>query len=607
MNKKLLFMPLVAAMAFTGCTSDEPVNPGNSGDSDTHYLAVSIIATPTAGGGRYTETEGAYENGTAEENTVNKVRFYFFTATGNPSTVKKNSTVNYMDCTPTPKSNTTEPTDNHETVSNRLDAVLMINTNDGDKLPAKVVAVINPPSSLDGRSLSLPALGAEAIDFTGYTGNSVQVNTEASPVDEPTTIDEKSTSNGFVMSNAVFVNEAKSIENATVVDANFYAKDEASAKEKPLKIYVERTVAKVRVNLGSALTGNQPNPEDIESKLIKLQYLDDSKNAQDLKIKVGDTDTEQQVYIDLKGWNISGDLNKGRLLKDIQPGWTTTPPTGFDASWNLYALHRCFWANYCTGAVNRYDMFRRDNNTDFSAYTYCNENAEHTNSTDGSPIRETDVIIPAIICDASGNPLNICEFAGYRVIDNETFATTKTRIITMITSDGSEFWTEETSASAEGSKVYRTIKPEDIKFEIIYDSPSITDNNRYYVKASWAEQKTWYKGDPSKLDTPTSVANWSQNELNDVLAPYNTIKVWNKGQTYYYLEIPHFANKAGVVRNHLYNITIDGIYGLGTPVFDSSKKIIPEKVTPESIYIAAQVNILDWRIVSNNVSLDWGK
>ncbi len=58
----------------------------------------------------------------------------------------------------------------------------------------------------------------------------------------------------------------------------------------------------------------------------------------------------------------------------------------------------------------------------------------------------------------------------------------------------------------------------------------------------------------------------------------------------------------GVVRNHIYNITINSIKGLGIGIFDPTVDIIPkDKIKP--LYLAASFNVLSWRTVDQTVDL----
>ena len=43
---------------------------------------------------------------------------------------------------------------------------------------------------------------------------------------------------------------------------------------------------------------------------------------------------------------------------------------------------------------------------------------------------------------------------------------------------------------------------------------------------------------------------------------------------------------------------------LGTPVADESEEIVPGKIEEETYFVAAQVQILKWKMVSQSVSLE---
>ncbi len=58
----------------------------------------------------------------------------------------------------------------------------------------------------------------------------------------------------------------------------------------------------------------------------------------------------------------------------------------------------------------------------------------------------------------------------------------------------------------------------------------------------------------------------------------------------------------GVVRNHVYNLTINSITGLGTALRDPDQPIVPAKEEANQ-YIAARLNILGWN-VANTWSVD---
>ena len=67
------------------------------------------------------------------------------------------------------------------------------------------------------------------------------------------------------------------------------------------------------------------------------------------------------------------------------------------------------------------------------------------------------------------------------------------------------------------------------------------------------------------------------------------------------------------MRNHIYEVVLQSVTGLGTPVLnykdengnDVWENITPQKPTPDAYFLGASLNILSWRVVNNNTSLDW--
>ena len=80
------------------------------------------------------------------------------------------------------------------------------------------------------------------------------------------------------------------------------------------------------------------------------------------------------------------------------------------------------------------------------------------------------------------------------------------------------------------------------------------------------------------------------------------------GKAYYFVPIKHLGKAGelgeyGVVRNHFYKITLTGIKGFGTPVYNPDKVIDPTVPSYDNTFLAARVQVLQWRIVNQNVSL----
>ena len=144
----------------------------------------------------------------------------------------------------------------------------------------------------------------------------------------------------------------------------------------------------------------------------------------------------------------------------------------------------------------------------------------------------------------------------------------------------------------------------------------MTEPGRYYVYAQLKDDVftagEWFAddhvGDITAADPATPAI--TLQEANAQLKKAGHAKVWKEGMTYYYFDIKHLGaagkpGEYGVVRNHLYNATITALSGLGTPVYNPEEVIYPEPVDPDDQYIAAQINILSWRLVPNNIELKW--
>ena len=127
------------------------------------------------------------------------------------------------------------------------------------------------------------------------------------------------------------------------------------------------------------------------------------------------------------------------------------------------------------------------------------------------------------------------------------------------------------------------------------------------IGSNWAEYLT--------ITHPEGVEQWEgviglstditvSEDVKAEIAKLEKVLWWNDGKCYFYVPVEHFGGKVGVVRNHWYNLTINSIKGLGTPVADESEEIVPGKIEEETYFVAAQVQILKWKMVSQSVSLE---
>jgi hypothetical protein len=132
------------------------------------------------------------------------------------------------------------------------------------------------------------------------------------------------------------------------------------------------------------------------------------------------------------------------------------------------------------------------------------------------------------------------------------------------------------------------------------ENPTVTENDyEAIVTLNTTEQLYTSSG--------TTFTPVDASEVEDKLEGFATVKLWNDGKTYYFLPIAHLADsgKNAIVRNHVYKMNLNSVSGLGTPVPNADKVIVPEKVEGDELsYIAASVYVLKWKVVENNVDLN---
>lgn len=563
MTKSVYFWLIaIASMLISSCSQDDIIQDDDNGKDDTKsYLSVKFMSSDDFS----SRADGTgYEDGTSDENKITKVRFYFFTGSGAPANVKLNGStyVNYYDWTPGEDDLTDETEKDH--VAKKLQATIVINTHSGDKLPQQMAAVINPTeTTVPSRTLQ---------DLKKVTNDYAKTAL---------------TSAGkFVMFNSVFGNENKTAEICAVpVTSANLASTADGARANPVTIYVERNVAKVEVTMGSGITVTGGD-------MMELKDKDDAKLTVDGK----------QVYLKINGWKLAAETTTGRLGKKIDLEWAYN-------WWNNFSKSRSCWAINSSDAANRYYSYNLIN-TPLANSLYTNENAEdYTNETNESAnLNHTKVILNGTLCDEDGNGLTIVRHMGayftdkYSATESENLPLLKKSILGQMAVNGTKFYYKD-------GNVMKQISEKDIKIASTTVQEKENSKNNCYVYAQLtaeAAAKAWYTSDADDA-TPLTGADAIINEALKNKNLVDRALVWRDGMTYYYYEIVHNLgdNTIGVVRNHVYKTKVTKIAGLGTPVYNPEDKIYPEKPDDNDHFIAAEVNILAWHIVSNSYELEW--
>lgn len=597
--KKLSYLGTIGflSMALWACSdnSDEGVNrPASNENGELNYISVNIVSSNASTRADAVADASNYEDGEGDENTVNTVRLYFFKGNGDPFVVNVADGTQYSYVTAS--SEYIDGGQNSPNVEKIITATAAVSLPKGE-FPSQVIAVINPDANLSNLNLASLSQLSGAVNINGQTGNFFTPGQTS-----------------FVMSNSVYASSSQELMETTLVSsANFFTAPGA-AQANPVTIYVERVVGKV-----SLTTSLSPTTGLTASNLYAT----------------GATYNNQPVYVQFLGWNVTSTTGTSYLMKQINPEW---PENLFGQSsgqpWNYAGFYRSFWAinpadvvyNYYNfgfqpdssnnGFTNSENPYAANAITCFTApeeegdpvnYTYLQENAAQNYETGAGTNHPSQVIVAAQLCDANGNPLTFAEW-GYGKYEVSTL---KNVFLTSIVSSLNPY--KKTTSSS--GTTYSQISTSDIEFVTAMSlDPNLAnwvEKGRYYVFAQLVPQTSedgvtveWVNGDNDSATTLTA------QQINDALKGLGHAKIWNNGYTYYYFDIEHLGaedcpGEYGVVRNHVYKCDIKTLTGLGTPVFDPTETIYPEKPSDEETYIAAKINILSWRIVSQEVNFAW--
>lgn len=342
---------------------------------------------------------------------------------------------------------------------------------------------------------------------------------------------------------------------ATDIENKTY-KSQEEARSNPVDVYVERVVAKVRT---SAISENFTKGATINV---------DGKDV-----------TLSQTIEGIEIANIAG---TSYLFKNIDgsDSWAWT-------AWNDATNYRSYWAT-CPGQLEYANQSWNviDNTEATSEQTfYVQENTSATKSC---------VLVTATLKNEEGNAYDFVRWAG----NYYTPGNFKSQYCTLLKNAGFLVKTDENGST-------RTINVEDIEW---------LSADAHAAKVNSGELKG-YESTVQLTETAAETLDFVKDgEDSDaaavnafLLKKENLVWYWNGGKAYYFVNIEHFGTEGfdvGVVRNHIYDLTLNSLTGVGVAVFNPDETIIPEKPSDDLYYLAAKINILKWRLVSQTVNFE---
>lgn len=620
--KFLSALTLIGAAAFglTACSSsDDAAGTGSNENGDSKYITVNLTSVGTAGaagakanpftraGEQYDVNGGKYENGTDNENTIKTARFYFFTSNGQPYMMTNGT--NYLSV----NNFEMKVGDNNTTVEKKTRAVLVINGVTGT-VPRYMVCVANPNTETEQQlgtgSLTEDQLAnAERKIASAHTGSGANAS-------------------DFVMTSSTYDNSGQTVF-LTSTDGHIFTSS-TEATNNPVEMYVERLDAKVKTSLGA---------KDADHPWDNITYYTSSSTSDDIVASttdgayqrsgsiypVGKTDEGTQVYALVKGWGVSDEEPKVSLLKD----WSTKNVWGNYTSgdlasnllgftWNDASLYRSYWEH--TAPMGQSDNLPVNHSFNYYAanamgsYLYTNPNTQETTSAYATAARSAVttnlakvVVVAQLVTATKANgkteylPIEVGTYKSLEVLGLDNLKKAVLNDLTTYT------YADASDVTSLGT-TYHELTADDISFIPFKGGRAYEIVPQVVVK----EGRNYYTGGNAHTATTADEINATLNN-----ATYRAT-MRTGGRAYYYTPIRHLASVTGtpsqdsdyplgyygVVRNHIYDVTITSLKGFGTPVYDPTVVFDPITPTNSASYIAARINVLSWRMVTSKVDID---
>ncbi|MCM1522074.1 MAG: Mfa1 family fimbria major subunit [Muribaculaceae bacterium] len=602
MNKfAKLFMGIAAVAALSACSQDEPMDNGTdngTGSGEKAYMAVTVNSAGNMS--RSTSDEG-YQPGDDDErneaeNKVKSAKFFFFDENGN---YVLNAKILNLAESSAPTTGKIE----WESAN-----VLVLEDVNSKNYPKYMLTVLNAEDFQASETLD-----ATCKDLSLYADNF------------------KSGGNNFVMTTSSYrredtnkwymVNELVNANFADTPDAALNAKTDGTTNVKPVEVYVERLAAKVQLNIkATPLAGT--NRYKLEQTIAGDENDDNNP----------DNTADTEIYLEVLGWTLNATAIDSYMSKQIKSEWWTATKAPF-SGWERTADFRTIWAesrsyDYVKSAetqANRLNYkkiadlqgfksnFGVGNTTSKSLYCYENTNLPDyiVTKTEGDAnsqfqvynSRVTHVILNTKLCDADGNALDMIKYRGI-LFKTDSFKK-------YVLNDIKNRFDSKLNYYKPVGDTYKQVDIEDIDFA----QKGASYEDVLLVVAKGTTELYAMKEDGT-VDTSVNKVSDFQADLTKYLSnTTNTASRYNGGSNIYFIPIEHNAvanvkkddeGYYGVVRNHWYKLDINKFtkvgHGLWNPD-DVDTPIIPDEPEDPLYYLSAKINILSWRVITQNVDL----
>lgn len=660
-NKFFMGLGAVAALSLAACSNDEPVNNGNTGDAEfgDQYITVSVMM-PTSNGGRadspYGDGEGQipadngndkYDKGEVEESTVTNAVFIFFDTNKNVVDIQRFTDVEWTNT----EINNNPYVNKYGEKDIRLKAGLdyswvavLLNS---DLEVGILRARIKDLASLEAYA----ARYVEQIKANGSNqmmSNSVYFETESRTVKPeenqkvilvPITEDNKYQENEDYEPVEIYVERVVArvdVEMALALNNDNTVKDfhiGSSDTNNKLTLYNNVTFTQSEVEIVPVLNGVMLDVLTPTCKLVKpievgaIGYVqnannynafqwNDPLNKRSYWATTSDFEKNSMQYF---SWNNMEGRGLSSFKQYVHPNTQQFEPLA-----NGVNEDRSMNSKVVVAATL---MYKEDGDDELKPLDLVRYGAEYMFASN----------FMSQVASVANTAVRGIDWATASIQGNEeegTVSFTPTEATVLQVAVNNSFLGYE--RVSEGNYVWVGLEPnmfgldKKVKFDKeadVNDYESVVVGNNPTWTINWNKELfNDYNDDAVKalLDDGDALAALAEkadpfieNAITSAIDNLNEPRIlhWNEGKTYYYYVIRHqgFYGLAGngadnfvygLVRNHIYDVQLQALYGLGTPVINPGEPIDPERPNDEEpTYIEAKINILPWRVVKNNATL----
>ncbi|MDE6535396.1 MAG: Mfa1 fimbrilin C-terminal domain-containing protein [Muribaculaceae bacterium] len=620
--KKVHFLTAaLLALAMTAC-NDDPIADKNAlgpaGTTEGQFIGISI-ANAANYGSRADESvkDQQYVTGTADENHIDKdqLHFLFFDRLGNPFIMQVDN--KYADgVIVNEETNWIKPVniiDDNKPNQN----VGNVQTGGNDDKTNAVLLLGKAPDAYQGvipsRIICIANVDDDFVK-THYANKSIaQLMQELSDGEDAPIHKELRNANGdFLMTSSTYF-DGTTVRCWSDINPSNFSTNPQTALNNPVQIYIERLAAKVYIQ--SMPEGEDNIVKGNDGNVLEFTYHKLEGTGADEKVVVSDP---VNVIVEPTGWITRSNAKQNFGIKHLMNGNSTSSYFASAAHFNQGV--RSFWAS--TSSYHDIELFtpatdlnqknfKDEKNKPMVKYLFANTNDPFLEGEEGDGV------------DSYRGEVNFARSFATKILigvnlytvpaGEKTVAEDNTPAQLMLWA-GNYYTPDALCKVLEDSKLTAAEKAEG--WVICYGRAQTRTQNVGHCNVRFFKSKTKAHSRKDVTDNTGKVPATNQNSF----VPFETkdnvpaALYWN-GMGYYILNIDNnlkctkvghdFEGKPmyGVVRNTVYAYDIVYFVGLGTPITNPNIPTEPENPAESDGYVAAKLNVLDWRVITNLTTL----